>query len=95
MNGERVALQGLRLSIPGDHRLSGLTFVLRSQDSSRWWRDGTSLQLDFSKQSAGPYCSSASIIAYCSDHAMHCRQALLHQQQVYKQACDLPGQTMF
>lgn len=38
--GERVPLQGIHLTIPGDHKLSGLTFVMRSEDSSRWWRDG-------------------------------------------------------
>lgn len=40
--GERVPLQGIHLTIPGDHKLSGLTFVMRSEDSSRWWRDGGS-----------------------------------------------------
>ncbi|KAK9809702.1 hypothetical protein WJX73_007079 [Symbiochloris irregularis] len=41
-SGDRVPLQRLHLQVPGDHSLAGITFVLRSKDNSRWWRDGGS-----------------------------------------------------
>ena len=40
MGGEKVALKRVRISIPAGHDLSGLTFVIRSADSTAWWRDG-------------------------------------------------------
>lgn len=38
--GGQLALQALDLTIPAGQDVRGLTFVLRSEDSSRWWRDG-------------------------------------------------------
>ena len=38
--GGQLALQALDLTIPAGQDVRGLTFVLRSADSSRWWRDG-------------------------------------------------------
>ena len=40
VGGEDVALKRVQLSIPAGHDLSGLTFVIRSADSTAWWRDG-------------------------------------------------------
>ena len=40
VGGEKVALKRVRISIPAGHDLSGLTFVIRSADSTAWWRDG-------------------------------------------------------
>ncbi len=36
-----MELKRVQLSIPAGHDLSGLTFVIRSADSTAWWRDGT------------------------------------------------------
>jgi hypothetical protein len=41
--GDPVPLKRISISIPKGHDLAGLSFVLRSGDSSMWWRDGTSL----------------------------------------------------
>ena len=43
--GTELALQTLELKVPADQDVRGLTFVLRSADSSRWWRDGAPLYL--------------------------------------------------
>ena len=40
VGGEDVELKRVQLSIPAGHDLSGLTFVIRSADSTAWWRDG-------------------------------------------------------
>ncbi|KAK9852315.1 hypothetical protein WJX84_008608 [Apatococcus fuscideae] len=40
--GKKVPLQQTRLSISSGHDLNGLTFVVRSDDSTAWWRDGGS-----------------------------------------------------
>ncbi len=40
VGGEKVALKRVRIIIPAGHDLSGLTFVIRSADSTAWWRDG-------------------------------------------------------
>ena len=40
VGGEKVALKRVQISIPAGHELSGLTFVIRSADSTAWWRDG-------------------------------------------------------
>ena len=34
------SLKRVQVSIPAGHDLSGLTFVIRSADSTAWWRDG-------------------------------------------------------
>lgn len=38
--GDRVALQRVTLDVPAGHDLAGLIFVVRSADSTVWWRDG-------------------------------------------------------
>ena len=38
--GKKVPLQQARFSISSGHDLNGLTFVVRSDDSTAWWRDG-------------------------------------------------------
>ncbi len=38
--GKQVPLQHAHLSIPAGHDLTGLTFVIHSDDSTAWWRDG-------------------------------------------------------
>ena len=40
VGGEKVDLKRVHISIPAGHDLSGLTFVIRSADSTAWWRDG-------------------------------------------------------
>lgn len=35
-----MKLKRVKLDIPAGHDLSGLTFVIRSGDSTAWWRDG-------------------------------------------------------
>ena len=42
VGGQKVQLQALRLHIPPDSKVTGLTFVLRSGDNSAWFRDGGS-----------------------------------------------------
>jgi hypothetical protein len=34
-----VPLQRVTVTVPGDAPIGGLTFVLRSEDSTRWYRD--------------------------------------------------------
>ena len=36
-----MKLKRVKVDIPAGHDLSGLTFVIRSGDSTAWWRDGT------------------------------------------------------
>ena len=38
--GKKVPCQQASLTIPAGHDLNGLTFVIRSDDSTAWWRDG-------------------------------------------------------
>lgn len=40
VSNEDVVLKRIKLNIPAEHDLSGLTFVIRSGDSTAWWRDG-------------------------------------------------------
>ena len=40
VGGDEVELKRVTLRIPAGHDLSGLTFVIRSRDSTAWWRDG-------------------------------------------------------
>ncbi|KAK9816496.1 hypothetical protein WJX72_001009 [[Myrmecia] bisecta] len=40
--GEKVPLQRVKINIPAGHDLSGLIFVVRSADSTKWWNDGGS-----------------------------------------------------
>lgn len=40
VGGAKVDLKRVKISIPAGHDLSGLTFVIRSADSTAWWRDG-------------------------------------------------------
>lgn len=40
--GATVPLQRTSLSLPGGHGLTAVTFVLRSDDNTRWWKDGDS-----------------------------------------------------
>lgn len=40
IGGNKVQLQRITLQIPAGHDLSGLVFVVRSADSTMWWRDG-------------------------------------------------------
>jgi hypothetical protein len=40
VGGDEVKLKRITLRIPAGHDLSGLTFVIRSHDSTAWWRDG-------------------------------------------------------
>lgn len=44
VGGEAVGLKRVQVSIPARHDLSGLTFVIRSADSTAWWRDGEPTQ---------------------------------------------------
>lgn len=39
-SGDRVELKRVVMNIPAGHDLSGLIFVIRSKDSTAWWRDG-------------------------------------------------------
>jgi hypothetical protein len=39
-SGDRVDLKRVVIDISAGHDLSGLTFVIRSADSTAWWRDG-------------------------------------------------------
>ncbi|KAL4448876.1 hypothetical protein ABPG77_007593 [Micractinium sp. CCAP 211/92] len=38
--GSTHPLQRIRLEIPSGHQLAALTFVIRSEDGTMWWRDG-------------------------------------------------------
>lgn len=40
VGNDKVELKRIQLHIPAGHDLSGLTFVIRSRDSTAWWRDG-------------------------------------------------------
>ena len=40
IKGSNVAIQALEISVPADLGVRGLIFVIRSEDGSRWWRDG-------------------------------------------------------
>lgn len=40
VGGDRVKLQRVMLEVPAGHDLAGLSFVIRSADSTNWWRDG-------------------------------------------------------
>ncbi len=40
VGGAKVDLKRVKINIPAGHDLSGLTFVIRSADSTAWWRDG-------------------------------------------------------
>lgn len=40
VGGAKVDLKRVKVNIPAGHDLSGLTFVIRSADSTAWWRDG-------------------------------------------------------
>lgn len=40
LKGEDVAVQALSITVPADQGVRGLIFVIRSEDGSRWWRDG-------------------------------------------------------
>lgn len=40
VGGDRVKLQRVTLEVPAGHDLAGLSFVIRSADSTNWWRDG-------------------------------------------------------
>ena len=43
VGNDKVELKRITLRIPAGHDLSGLTFVIRSADSTAWWRDGAML----------------------------------------------------
>ena len=43
IKGSNVAIQALEISVPADLGVRGLIFVIRSEDGSRWWRDGERL----------------------------------------------------
>lgn len=40
--GSKVPLQRITLTIPADEAVSGLTFVIRSEDGTRWYKDANS-----------------------------------------------------
>ncbi|WPT16709.1 Alpha-glucan water dikinase [Picochlorum sp. SENEW3] len=42
IGGSIVPLQRVELSVPGNAKVSAISFVLRSDDGSRWWKDGGS-----------------------------------------------------
>ena len=42
IGGSIVPLQRIEIHVPSDTKLSALSFVLRSEDGSRWWKDGGS-----------------------------------------------------
>ena len=42
IGGSIVPLQRVELSVPGNAKVSAISFVLRSEDGSRWWKDGGS-----------------------------------------------------
>ncbi|KAI8477159.1 MAG: R1 protein [Monoraphidium minutum] len=42
VQGAKVPLQRVQLVVPADTDIGGLTFVLRSEDSTRWYRDADS-----------------------------------------------------
>ena len=43
LKGKDLQLQTLQIAVPADAGVRGLIFVIRSQDGSRWWRDGQPL----------------------------------------------------
>lgn len=45
LSGSQLTVQSLQLSIPADAEVTGLTFVMRSKDSSAWFRDGRVLSV--------------------------------------------------
>ena len=59
VGGDQVVLKRVHLSIPAGHDLSGLTFVIRSADSTAWWRDG---ELNF-KYPLGSQISAAEMMS--------------------------------
>lgn len=69
--GDRVPLQRLQYEVPADNKVSALTFVIRSDDGSRWWRDGVLLSHSYtgfdtvmqrSRFSSCPYPAACSCI---------------------------------
>ncbi|RYE51095.1 MAG: hypothetical protein EOP48_18705 [Sphingobacteriales bacterium] len=40
LGGDNLNVQRLQLTIPPDAGITGLTFVMRSEDKSAWFRDG-------------------------------------------------------
>jgi len=42
VGGAKVPLQRVSIELPPSHGLVGLQFVIRSKDSTRWWKDGNS-----------------------------------------------------
>lgn len=68
-----MALKRVQLSIPAGHDLSGLTFVIRSADSTAWWRDGV-LQANMHHSSL-PMLMSA--LCPSSPHSL-CRANIQH-----------------
>ena len=42
IGGSIVPLQRIEIHVPADTKLSALSFVLRSRDGSKWWKDGGS-----------------------------------------------------
>mmetsp|Transcript_39261 Transcript_39261/g.92974 ORF Transcript_39261/g.92974 Transcript_39261/m.92974 type:complete len:1415 (-) Transcript_39261:222-4466(-) len=42
VGGSKVPLQRVTIELPSNHGLVGLQFVIRADDSTRWWKDGNS-----------------------------------------------------
>uniref|UniRef100_A0A7S1X676 Pyruvate phosphate dikinase AMP/ATP-binding domain-containing protein n=1 Tax=Tetraselmis chuii TaxID=63592 RepID=A0A7S1X676_9CHLO len=42
IGGTKVPLQRVRVTLPPSHGLISLQFVIRAEDSTRWWKDGNS-----------------------------------------------------
>ena len=55
LSGSQLTVQSLELSIPADAEVTGLTFVMRSQDESAWFRDGGICLFDEQKDLGIPF----------------------------------------
>ena len=53
-----MQLQRLELDIPSGDNVRGLTFVLRSEDNSAWWRDGKYLKIALDDRVVSVACFS-------------------------------------
>ena len=77
VGGDEVEVKRVQLSIPAGHDLSGLTFVIRSADSTAWWRDGES-QTDMSRRQTAQHRPAAD----CNEDLAICHMPTFRRETI-------------
>mmetsp|Transcript_20854 Transcript_20854/g.62756 ORF Transcript_20854/g.62756 Transcript_20854/m.62756 type:complete len:1085 (+) Transcript_20854:1468-4722(+) len=89
---ENVELQRLTLNFPAGAGLSGLIFVLRSEDNSAWWKDGGgnfTIPIPSSKEEEAATGELSELSRVIADFEKSDQMTLMHR---FNKACDLLDQ---